>query len=255
MKAIGPVAAVSFRVASRIVNTLGAGIPVRSAADLDSVRVILFHSPPDQFPALAESLLAAPIRWAGKSLIFCDCQCSEEYAGRFRALGVRHAGIRHCAIPSRLIVNGDGPAMLVAHRLARDLGMKTIELTAATTPAFETALTLASGAITPLIDQSAGLLRQCGLRDTEASRVAAGLFEQTAREYGRSGRQSWTWYQRPPNAALLWAQLGAAGTRMRRIIGEAILFGLEEHGRHEDAARALRQSLSAAEPKDPGGSR
>ena len=72
-RVLGPVAAVSYRVASRIANLLKAGEAVRSADDLDAVRVILFHAPPDQEAALLAILKAAKIHWYGKSLILCDC--------------------------------------------------------------------------------------------------------------------------------------------------------------------------------------
>jgi hypothetical protein len=74
--------------------------------------------------------------------------------------------------------------------------------------------------------------------------AAAALFEQTARGYGRSGRQSWVWYQRSPDAARLWEYLGVAGERLRRTICEIILLGLDDGGRHAETVRFLRQKLS-----------
>ena len=50
---VGPVAAVSYRVASRIANTLRAGYPVRAPDELDAAAVILFHAPPNPFNAVA----------------------------------------------------------------------------------------------------------------------------------------------------------------------------------------------------------
>src|SRR4051794_17448981 len=70
-RALGPVGGVSFRVASRIANTLKAGWPVRSLDELDGMRLILFHSPQEYLEVLLEALAAARIHWPGKSLVFC----------------------------------------------------------------------------------------------------------------------------------------------------------------------------------------
>jgi hypothetical protein len=234
-RSLGPVAAVSFRVASRIVNSIGAGTAARTAGELDGVRVILFHSSAEQFAPLFEALTAASIDWAGKSLIFCDCEIPAAACDILRARGASVATLRRTPLPARLVVEGCAPALAIAHRMARDLGMKAIEITPQCSDAFETALTLGSGALTPLIDHAAGLLRQCGVRDTEAPRLAAALFEQTARDYARTGRQSWAWYQRAPETARL-------GGRLRGLVAQLILFGLEEFGRHPEAVKAIKSA-------------
>lgn len=249
-RTLGPLAGVSFRVASRMANGLGAGTAARSAADLDGVRVVFFFSPEDQFSSLLEALRKAPIRWHSKSLIFVDCEYEDEIAAEFRGRGASVGGIRRCPIPGRLVVDGDAGALALAHRLAKDMGIKAIELNRETTPAFEAALTLSAGTITPLIDQVAGLLRKCDVRDTEATRLAAGLFEQTAREYACSGRQSWMWHVRGPEIPRLWASLGTVGNRLRRLVGELILFGLDEAERHAAEADELRAKLAQTESGD-----
>jgi hypothetical protein len=243
--ALGPVAGVSYRVASRIKNSLGAGEPVRDAAELGSVRAILFHSSPEQCAALLNTLTEAAIAWPGKSLLFCDCRPESSSAEWFRSQGASVASLRRCALPGRLVLEGSGegsgPALALANRLAKDLAMKAIELNAESAPVFEAAMTLGSGVLTPLIDQASMLLRQCGVRDTEAPRLAAALFEQTSRDYGRTGRQSWAWYQRAPDAPKLLAQINAAGERLRGLMAQMVVFGMEEFGRHADTARAVRR--------------
>jgi hypothetical protein len=246
-RSLGSVAAVSFRVASRIVNSLGAGTPVRSADELDASRVILFHSSPEQFQTLLDALSAAEVKWPGKLLIFCDCHAEASAAESFRNRGASVASLRGCAMPARMIVEGNGAALALAHRMAKDLGSKTIEITPDSAPAFDAVMTLGCGALTPLIDYATGLLRQCGVRDAEAPKLAAALFEQTARDYSRTGRQSWAWYQRPPVPADIVAQVGAAGEPLRELLGRMILFGMEESGRHRETTRATRSALRANE--------
>jgi hypothetical protein len=246
-RALGAVAAVSFRVASRIVNSLGYGTPVRTPTALDGSRVILFHSSPEQFQVLLRTLSASPINWSGKSLVFCDCHADLAAVESFRERGASVAGVRRSALPARLIVEGDGPALAFAHRLVKDLGSKAIEIGSDCAGAFEAVLTLGSAALTPLIDYATGLLRQCGVRDSEAPKLAAALFEHTAREYARTGRQSWAWYQRPPDPADIVAQVGAAGGALSGLLGEMILFGMEESGRHRETTQAIRSAIDGRE--------
>src|SRR5437868_15127946 len=68
---LGPVAAQSYRLASRIVNSIGAGRPVRSYADLGALPLILICSPPSGVPAIV-SALADAIDCQGKTVLLCD---------------------------------------------------------------------------------------------------------------------------------------------------------------------------------------
>ncbi len=244
---LGPVVGVSYRVASRIANTLHSGTAVRSADELDAVRLILFHAPAPQMDILTELLDAATIRWSAKSLIFFDCEDSRAAAAHFKASGASVAAVRRCAIPGRVVVEGTPPALTFARGLARTLRMKPVEIAPGCEARFEAAITLGSSALTPLIDQAAGLLRQCGIRDSEAVRLASSLFEHTARDYAHSGRQSWSWHVREPDPEWLAAQIGASGA-LRGIFSALVLLGFEGFEKHPEVVRALHAVLKKQAP-------
>jgi hypothetical protein len=250
-RALGPVAGVSYRVASRIANTLKAGEAVRTADELDGVRVILFHAPSDQFATLAELLKEADIGWRDKSLVFCDCEVPACAADHFRGLGADVAVLRRCAIPGRVVVEGSGAALTMAHRMARDLHMKAIEITPGCGDLFEAALTIGTGALTPLIDHATSLLRSCGVRDKEALQLAGALFGQTVREFSHSGRQSWSWYVREPDPERVVAHIEATENGFQNLLGDLVLRGFEQFGKHGAAAEAIRARLvrPARDPK------
>lgn len=237
-RALGPVAAISYRVASRIANSLRAGKAARSPDELDSVRLILFHSPAAQQVALLDLLKAASIQWQGKSLIFCDSDASA--ADHFRQAGASVTALRRSSIPGRMVLEGSNPSLAAAHRLTRRLNMKGLEINAGCAAGFEAAITLGTAALTPLLDHAAALLRQCGLRDSEAMRLAAALFERTSKEYSHSGRQSWAWYSREPDVESLLQQLDAAGSELRPLLVRLILAGLTELSRHPEVERRIR---------------
>lgn len=250
---LGPVSAVSFRVASRIANTLRAGYPVRNADELDDVPCVLFHAPPDQLEILLEMLESAQIDWAGKALVFCDCIVDPETRKRFKARGAGIAVARQFGIPGHLIVEaepgsaGSARALKVVNRIAREVRMKAIEIAPGSADLVDAAVTLGSAAITPLIDQAAGLLRAAGVRDIEASRIASSLFEQTARDYAHSGQQSWVWYVRKPAVASLRAQIAAIAAPLQPTLLLLLLFGFETFRKHEEVCSELR----ANSPKIP----
>jgi hypothetical protein len=86
------------------------------------------------------------------------------------------------------------------------------------------------------------LFRQCGIRDPEAVRLAASLFENTARDYAHSGKQSWSWHARPADAERLAAEVAASGD-LKTIFAELLLLGFEGFEKHPEVARALRDGL------------
>jgi predicted short-subunit dehydrogenase-like oxidoreductase (DUF2520 family) len=241
--ALGPVGAVSFRVASRIANTLKAGWPVRSLDELDGVRLILFHSPHEHFAVLLEALASARIQWSGKSLVFCDCEAGLAATGRFRQMGASVARIRRCGLPGRLVVEGTPPALTLASSLVRELRFKPVVIGEGCEALFDAAVTLGSAAITPLIDAVARILRHCGVRDAESVQLATGLFARTAGEYAHSGRQSWQWHIEEPAAEELLAQIAAVEASLRPLLTQLVLAGFRTFERHGAVAHALSKSV------------
>ena len=249
---LGPVAAASFRVASRIANTLRAGYAARSASELNAVAVVLVHSRPDQACLLLEMLEGAEIEWDGKAVIFCDCDDDPEVRARLRARGASTAVARHFGIPGRILVAGNGVALTAALRIANELKLKPVGILPDAPDVFDAAVTLATASITPLIDRAAGLLRDAGIRDAEAARIASALFVQTASDYAHSGKQSWAWYTRQPEARRIESQIAAAGPYLGLALRELLLFGLQTFAKYPDLERELRFSQSAQETPDAG---
>jgi hypothetical protein len=247
MRNLGPVAATSFRVASRIANTLRAGYAARSAGELNAAAVVLVHSRPDQACSLLRMLETAEIQWDGKAVIFCDCDDAPEVRARLRARGASTALAKHFGIPGHLLVAGNGAALTAALRIARELKLKPVGILPGAPDVFDAAVTLATAAITPLIDRVAGLLRDAGLRDAEAARIASALFMQTASDYAHSGKQSWAWYSRQPAAEQIEGQVVAAGAHLGRALRELLVFGLETFAKYPDLEQELRARPEMAE--------
>lgn len=244
-KDIGPVSAVSYRVASRMANSLKAGYPVRSIDDLRNASVILFHAPTEQIPHFVEMLEQEPSDWPGHVLIFCDCIAHQSMQRRLLAKGFSVAMLREFGIPGRMAIKanktkGDA-ARRAARAIARQLGARAVEIAFESAPLFNAAVTLASGALTILIDYAAALLRESGVRDTEAPQIAAELFERTARDYAHSGRQSWVWHIRSPDPTLLEAQIAAAGPEIGSILRLLLTISFDRFHRHQDVGERISE--------------
>jgi hypothetical protein len=241
--ALGAVGGVSYRVASRIANTLKAGWPIRSLDELDSLPLILLHSPTEHFAVLCDALASARIQWAGKSLVFCDCETGGSAPARFRALGASVARMRGCGLPGRLLVQGNAPALTLANRLVRELRLKPVLIAEGSEALFDAAVTLGSAAFTPLIDAVVHTLRRCGLRDTESVQLAASLFSTTVNDYAHSGRQSWRWHiEEPPTDSVL-AQIAAVEEPLRALLVTLLQAGFRTFDRHGAVAEALTEAV------------
>ena len=247
-RALGPVAGVSYRVASRIANSLKAGWPVPSFDELDPYRLILFSSSPEQVSPLVQLLLDAKIQWSGKSLIFWDCDVPGMLLRRFGASGASIARVRRCGVAGHLTVTGSAPALTFANRLIRELKAKPIEIAPGSEVLFDAAMTMGTAALTPLLDSIARILRQCGVRDAEATHMAAGLFAATATDYAHSGRQSWAWHIQEPDSEELFQQLRQLEEPLRSLLRNLLMLGFRAFDRHPAVLAALAAGMT-----DPDG--
>ncbi len=241
---IGPVCAVSYRVASRIANAIRAGSASRSLDELNKVPVVLFHAPNDQAIQILQLLEQAQIDWRGKSLIFCDCRVDEDTRNRFEMRGASVAVLRDFGVPGRMLTEvtkgrGGLKAIRAARGLVHQLAVKAVEVSPEAASVVDAAVTLATGVTTVLIDRAAALFRETGVRDQEAARFASTLFEQTAQGYAHSGRQSWVWHMREPDVLRLRRQLAAFGPDVAPIFRDLLLTGFERFQKHPDVAKKI----------------
>src|SRR5271169_6501517 len=66
---LGPVKSDSYRVASRIVNMLRAGHPVKDYAEFDACILILVCVPDEAVSRVVSEMLSSGVSWRGKAVI------------------------------------------------------------------------------------------------------------------------------------------------------------------------------------------
>ena len=190
---LGPVAATSYRLASRIVNGLRAGHAVKDLAAFGPCPVVLVAVPETTLTAAGSHLAAAHVRWTGKVVLLCGCGPESRVLDGVRSRGAAVGSVGPVEFTDgRYIVEGDRPAVREARRLVRELRGRAIELPRSAAPLYDAGVTLATSLFTPLIAASVDSLRKAGCSRIVAAEVAEGLFQKTLRAWAHVGRRSWT---------------------------------------------------------------
>ncbi len=256
---LGPVAAASSRLASRLANTLGAGVPVKSMDALDSVKLILICVPGGSFDKVIGELSRADITWEGKTLLLCDSSLYSSELPDFRLRGAAIGSINPLSIvPRQFIVEGDREAVRAARDLASEFGGKSIELNGERVWSYQAALTFSSGLLTPLIESCVECLHMAGIPGAAAGRIAESLFQRSLRSFMHAGRKSWSGLLALGDEKGIESEieeLREFDPLLAEYYRVSALFALEFFKRHPQLASRLAGAGGArASRADPGGS-
>ncbi len=243
---LGPVAGGSFRLASRIANTLGAGFAVRNMDALDSSRVILICAGGGAISGLVGDLSRAVISWPRKTLLLCDSNLFSDSLPEFHLRGAFTGSINALGgSRERFVVEGDRPAVLGAKHLARELKVPSLELNREKVATYGAALMFSSSLFTPLLDSCIKCLREAGVGGATAGSVTELLFQRTLRAYLHAGKKSWPGALAGGDQEAIRKQLGALQASepiMAEYYRMSAVFALELFGAHPELARSLRAS-------------
>jgi predicted short-subunit dehydrogenase-like oxidoreductase (DUF2520 family) len=189
---LGPVASSSYRVASRIVNTLRAGHAVKDCADLAGCRVVLVWTPAAALSGAVSQLAEAPVEWTAATFLLCGESQGSCALEPLRARGAHAASL----VPiegagARFVTEGDAPAVREARRIVRELRGKVIELPPSGTALYAAGVSFATSLFTPLIAASVDALHRAGCNRATAGELAEALFQNSLRTWAHAGRKSW----------------------------------------------------------------
>lgn len=190
---IGPVKAVSFRLASRTTNTLRYGYPVRHYAELADCGVVLLCLPDRAVPKVLDELLHSSIPWSGKGLVLVSAPLD---SADLRALSQRGASVasvyplEDLAGP-RYLAEGDRVVLRELRNLL-PAESRLLELSAGAKHLCLAGIALATTSLTPIIESAVDCLSSAGLQSREAALLVERLMQGTVRGYAKAGRKSWT---------------------------------------------------------------
>jgi predicted short-subunit dehydrogenase-like oxidoreductase (DUF2520 family) len=189
---LGPVAAQSFRLASRIVNSIGAGHPVRGYADLNDSTLILICSPASGVAAAIQAL-GESIECRGKTILLCDDGTDSSRLAPLRAKGASVGSIQE--IPGsegyRFVAEGDRGAVREAKNLIRKIGGRAEEVQGQKMALYSAGVSFGTSLLTPLIEASMQCFLDAGMSKPGAVKVVESLFQNSVRSYVYAGKRSW----------------------------------------------------------------
>ncbi len=189
---LGPVKAASPRVASRIVNTLGAGRPAPDYASLAGCRAILIYVPGPRLKEIQEQMLAAA-PWRNKVALLCDAALSSSVLAPLAHAGAWVASLAPIEgfEERRFVAEGDPRAVRLARLLVEDGRRRVIELAPGGKDLFLAGLDFATSLFTPMAAAATECLKGSGLQTGAAASIVERLFERSLRGYIKAGRKSW----------------------------------------------------------------
>lgn len=190
---IGPVKAPSLRQASRVVNALKGGYPVRAVSELLGYAVYAICAPPEQVPRLARELLELYRDWSGRTVLLCSETLDSRDLEAFARQGAQTASVTAIGVhsPPQFVVEGMPDAVAAARTLLGSAGVRVFEVRSQLKPLYYASETLASSVLLPLLDAATASLRLAGIPLAQARPLMEGLVLHSLRAYARSGRKTW----------------------------------------------------------------
>lgn len=246
---LGPVAARSYRLASRIANQIAAGFPVRGFGDLRDHSHILIAVPPPQLETTVR-LLASAFCWKGKTALLCGVADGSALTPLIQQGA--WAGSMH-PVPGfhlqRFIAEGSVAALRTAKALAQELGARIETVDSTRIATYAAVHSFSNGMFVPLLEAAMRSLLECGFHKAAAAAIVERQFQQAIRGYCYSGSKSWSGALATGDHDQVRRELQAlekASPRLGRFYRFAAASALELYGRHPELREALHPSEDAA---------
>jgi predicted short-subunit dehydrogenase-like oxidoreductase (DUF2520 family) len=190
---LGPVAAQSYRLASRIANSIGAGYAVRRYEDLNDSALILICAPAHGVGPIV-SALAKALECRGKTILLCEGGGDSRQLACLQSRGAAVGSID--IIPGfdgqRFVAEGDKVAVREARRLVSQLGGRVEEIMTAKLGLYAAAVSFGGALISPLMQASLLCLQEAGMPKDSALKVVEALLRSSLRAYVYAGKRSWS---------------------------------------------------------------
>jgi predicted short-subunit dehydrogenase-like oxidoreductase (DUF2520 family) len=244
---LGAVASSSYRLASRIVNSLRAGYPVKGCGPLEAFPLVLVVVPPAALPRAVSCLLDVEFPWTGRQVLLCETLYDSAALERLRERGAATATLHPVeALSNRYVVEGDRQAVRQAARLVRIMGGKTIEIDRTGVGLYRAGLSLGGPLVAPLAAAAIECFRRAGATPVEASELANAIFSATLRAWLHAGKKGWSGALARGDEAQVRREIKALAEInpvAARFYRQATVFALEYFGRHPGLRSVLQDHV------------
>jgi predicted short-subunit dehydrogenase-like oxidoreductase (DUF2520 family) len=248
---LGPVAASSYRVASRIVNSIRAGQPVKNCEAFEACSLVLVSVPGAALPRALACLLAGGVDWGSKQVLLCDTALDSSALAGLRQRGAATATLNPVeALPDYYVAEGDRLAVRQAKHLVHSLGGRTIEIDPGGLALYHAGLSFAGALFAPLAALAIESLRRAGCKPTQAAQITGAVFSRTLRAWLHAGKKSWTGSLAAGDEAAIRREIDAlarANPAAARFYRQTAAFALEYFGRHPGLRLVLENDVGHPE--------
>lgn len=188
---LGPVKSGSYRLASRAANALRAGRPAREYHELNDCELVLVLSSDVHLTKVIAELTEAPLDWLHKTLVLWHATYDSRLLQPFACRGAMTATLAPAgeSSPKELLAEGDRRAFSLLRRLTSPAFRLSLVSTEGKALA-AAGLSLSTALFQPVIAAAVDSLRQSGLPQPDATRLALSGFVETLRLYQRAGARS-----------------------------------------------------------------
>jgi hypothetical protein len=188
---LGWVKAPTYRLASRIVKSIGSGVPVREYHELQAASLVLISMPAASVREVVRDLSRSSLVWDHKAVVLFETPYDTTVLQALASRGAACATLHPVGTPEdkRLAVEGGADARRLVRRLLRDESVRLLEIDAGGTAGFLAGIEQLTTSLAPLIASATGRFRKAGLSKSEAESVASLLAGNTMSAYFRAGQR------------------------------------------------------------------
>lgn len=189
---LGPVAAGSVRVASRLANRLKAGT-AGTVGRLEAATLVLISGPDEDFPELLRLALESGIDWRGRTVVALDLQRDAADLEPLRRAGAATATLDSidAFADCRLVADADEESRRLLQKFAAATKTQIYYLDAGGKPLYVAGAALAGHLLTAQFAAAVECIKRAGIAHAEALFLADRLVQQSVRAWTKSGRKGW----------------------------------------------------------------
>ena len=189
---LGPVAAGSVRVASRLANRLKAGT-AGVAGRLGEAAVVLITGPEEDFPDLLQLATHSGIDWRGRTAVALDFRRDRSELEPLRRAGAATATLDSLeAFPDcRLVADADDEGRRALQKLGTATRAQIYFLEPGRKRLFAAGLEMGGHLLTAQFAAAVECMRRAGVSNADAQAIADQAVRQSVRAWTKSGRKGW----------------------------------------------------------------
>lgn len=187
LEQLGPVKSFSYRVASRIVNSLRAGRAVCDYTDVGQCRLVLVCVPDEVIGKTVADMISAPVDWTGKVVVLCESWRDSSALRLVADRGAITASLNAApGFGERLfIVEGSDVAVREIKRLAATRSARIVRLRPSAKPVYMAGLAVA--AYSAHLAASSDCLRAAGVPVPVSRSIVHALAAEAIRGFVKAG--------------------------------------------------------------------